>query len=247
MNKQIFKEHIEYLTGETKQNKIAGKLHVSESKISKWFSGNLLPTLEDLLTITEKYNCSIDWLIGHEISNKHNMSARDVCEQIVRLDTALYLTIDTIKVVEPYTYLSIIPNEEYAAADWKDNEWEEIHEEQEIERPIIYFCNSAELIDKYMRPDGSSYAEYTASMRHSKIYEHSEINKFLVKYSKLKNAYIDGIIDNEAFDHMVEFYIGKLSARPITYGCNFDSTEDTNNEDSYDSTKDTNDEELPFD
>lgn len=60
MNCQTFKMNIEHLTGETKQNKIADVLHVSPSKLSKWFTGESTPTFSDILDISKRYHCSIE-------------------------------------------------------------------------------------------------------------------------------------------------------------------------------------------
>lgn len=85
--KDIFKKNIIKITGETKQNRIAEKLNVSESKLSRWFAGNLMPTLYDLLNISEEYDCSIDWLIGNNRNSSNGFSVYDICKILVDIDT----------------------------------------------------------------------------------------------------------------------------------------------------------------
>ena len=80
MDMDVFKSRILTITGEKKQNKIAAELNVSESKISRWFSGAVLPTLDDLLYISQKYKCSIDWLVGNEVDSKQGLSVYSICK-----------------------------------------------------------------------------------------------------------------------------------------------------------------------
>lgn len=82
MDMEVFKSRIFTITGEKKQNKIAAELNVSESKISRWFSGAVLPTLDDLLYISQKYKCSIDWLVGNEVASEQGLSVYSICKMI---------------------------------------------------------------------------------------------------------------------------------------------------------------------
>lgn len=207
MNEQIFKKNIEYLTGETKQNKIADKLNVSESKISKWFSGNLLPTLEDLLTIAEEYNCSIDWLIGQKKNSRTALSVYEVCKQITDLARGVFTCIEVVKAIEPYTYYD--PNKEY-------EEGEELEtQEIEVERPIIYFSNSAAL---FPHDSSEKYHEcYTIANGDSILLSHAQINEFLIKYSKLNTLYEEGLIPGEFFWQIIDDMLNTLDKHPIAY------------------------------
>lgn len=204
MNKEIFKENIEHLTGETKQNKIADILNVSESKVSKWFSGSVLPTLDDLLNISHKYNCSIDWLIGNELK-KDTISVYDVCKSIVNLDSALYLTINIDSVKELHSMI-----------DRKNDEVISTSLEEYCAK--ISFCNSLESIkESVLDTDGYSKDDFLSIHGDSIIHEHMSINNFLERYVKLKEAYINGYIDNDSFIHMTNHFLEDLSKSPIDY------------------------------
>lgn len=105
MDYQTFKKNIEHLTGETKQNKIADVLHVSTSKISKWFTGELLPTLTDILNISEKYHCSIDWLIGNQYEDESELSVYDICKLLVKLDNKhLFISMELKEIIEEVSF-----------------------------------------------------------------------------------------------------------------------------------------------
>lgn len=53
----------EIFKGDT-QDVVARKLNTTQGNVSKWISGQQVPTTENLLLISEAYNVSIDWLLG---------------------------------------------------------------------------------------------------------------------------------------------------------------------------------------
>lgn len=53
----------ETFRGDT-QDVVARKLNTTQGNVSKWISGQQIPTTENLLLISEAYNVSIDWLLG---------------------------------------------------------------------------------------------------------------------------------------------------------------------------------------
>lgn len=53
----------ETFKGDT-QPVVARKLNTSQSNVSKWMSGQQVPTTDNLLLISKAYNVSIDWLLG---------------------------------------------------------------------------------------------------------------------------------------------------------------------------------------
>lgn len=106
---KTFKSNIIKITGETKQNKIASVLGVSEATISRWFSGTAIPTLADLLEISKKFDCSIDWLLGNDLKSETNYSAHDFCKVLVNIDKSIPFKIEFIEENFPYEPAGFIP------------------------------------------------------------------------------------------------------------------------------------------
>jgi len=184
---KIFKENIISLVGETKQIKIAEALDVSESKVSRWFSGNLLPTTDDLLLISEKYNCSIDWLIGNDRSSSNDLSVYDICKSLVEIDSVAEFSQEEKKVTRKY--------------DKNIDFFETPDEYGEIETQYccIYFPDKLE--------DGIFSYSYAGK----------EINNFLKKFDGLKKAYHQRLIDEAIFKDAVNAQLRKLDTSKITY------------------------------
>lgn len=64
MDGDILKNRLsETFKGDT-QDVVARKLNTTQGNVSKWISGQQVPTTENLLLISEAYNVSIDWLLG---------------------------------------------------------------------------------------------------------------------------------------------------------------------------------------
>ena len=65
----------EIFSGES-QIATADRLHCSQGNVSKWKSGESIPTTENLLYISAVYNVSIDWLLG--LSNNKRTTDIDI-------------------------------------------------------------------------------------------------------------------------------------------------------------------------
>lgn len=212
MNYQIFKMNIERLTGETKQNKIADILHVSPSKLSKWFTGELLPTFTDILNISKAYQCSIDWLIGNEYKNKRNLSEYDICKLLIELDRKFFLNIELREIEQKITF---VDNDNKLIADQEYN--------QTI--PVIYFPNSIslehiaiteELYDPYnemFESTDEDILKYEGCENEKDIINSTSfctnisINGFLIKYVQLKEAFYKKIIPLNVLDDIIDSYL----------------------------------------
>lgn len=61
---ELLRERLREVFGTESQEVIAQNLNMSQGNISKMLSGNQQPTLETVFHIAEKYNISVDWLLG---------------------------------------------------------------------------------------------------------------------------------------------------------------------------------------
>lgn len=59
-----FVSRLSEAVGEDSQGIIASKLHMTQGNVSKIFSGNQLPKLDTIYSISREYNVSVDWLLG---------------------------------------------------------------------------------------------------------------------------------------------------------------------------------------
>ena len=185
--KDIFKDNIIKLTGETKQNKIAEKLHVSETKISHWFTGTTPPSLDDLLYISQEYDCSIDMLIGNEHTASNDFSVYDICKILTDIDMEIgfmHEKIETMRIYdEEIDYFEIPDTDGKIKTDYCS----------------IYFPDRLE----------GPFPTYS--------YDGKKINNFLKKYEGLKQARKQQLIDNDIFKDAVNAQLRKLSKEKITF------------------------------
>ena len=167
---QTFKSNIIKITGETKQNKIADVLGVSEATISRWFSGTAIPTLADLLEISKKFDCSIDWLLGNDSKSASDYSVYDICKLLTNIDSATNFSVRDIEV-------------------GCDN----------AKKILTTICFTDPIIEEIF---GLSDVE-------------RELNTFLRKYGKLKQAKSQELLDNDIFRNAVNAQLNKLSRKKI--------------------------------
>lgn len=215
MNNQIFKSNLEKLTKETKQKKIADALNITESKVSKWFTGTLIPTIGDLLYISQKYNCSIDWLIGNEtnLKNQKIPSVHDVCKFLYDLDKALVINIELKEVTETVSF-------------WDNDRNAFVDKKYEYKVPTMHFPRTLSITDLHNQIY-SSYilggiygdcCDYSCMINNGTILESNiEINNFLSKYIKIRRVFHEGLIDEDMFNDIINSYLSKLSQGAINY------------------------------
>lgn len=89
LDRRIIKERLkEVFDGDT-QETIAGKLHISQSGVSKLLSGAQLPTADLLADISSTYNVSVDWLMGKSdvkhIATNNDLSYESAVRAILEL------------------------------------------------------------------------------------------------------------------------------------------------------------------
>lgn len=212
MNYQIFKMNIERLTGETKQNKIADILHVSPSKLSKWFTGELLPTFTDILNISKTYQCSIDWLIGNSFSSSQHISNYDICKILVELDSCLFINIGIEEVIENVSFWdnekNIYINKKYK------NTIPKIYMPKtmsinDIENKVYNYQNWAEELESHY----PVYFTYNGTI----LKDNCIINDFLIKYIQIREVYYKNLISENVFKDIVNNYLMQLNKEPIIY------------------------------
>lgn len=81
----------ETFKGDT-QDVVARKLNTTQGNVSKWISGQQIPTTENLLLISEAYNVSIDWLLGRSEEKEIDGVVLDKLsyEQVARIMDRLF-------------------------------------------------------------------------------------------------------------------------------------------------------------
>lgn len=193
MDTETFKKNMCSLTGTNKQNKIAELVNVSPVKISRWFSGQL-PTLDDLLYISQKYHCSIDWLIGNKQDKKH-LSAYDICKHIVEIDFAYKLDYRIEK-----GRRMILDNIDADEIIFGDVEVADDDEMIDISFPVISFRDFR--VEPIKESDKWKF-KYN--------YAGHEINTFLKKYFKARQLLGEGLIDVDMFYDIVNAHLNKVS------------------------------------
>lgn len=84
---KLFWERLMNVTNHAKQKEISDTIGVSEAIISKWHNKpDIKPSVPNLITISEKYNCSIDYLLGVDVKeNTDTLSVTDACRLMIRL------------------------------------------------------------------------------------------------------------------------------------------------------------------
>lgn len=83
-NLQIFRKKLKELFGNETQAAIAKKLNLTQSRISEFLTGKnfKMPTLEQLITIADKYEVSVDWLLGFSEVKTDNTEIRELCDEL---------------------------------------------------------------------------------------------------------------------------------------------------------------------
>lgn len=84
-NGKKFGEKIKEVSNGKTQKEIAELLNISPSSVNQWINGNKTPTIEHLLTLSETFNCSIDYLLGRS-DDIINLDIRDIIRQLFIYD-----------------------------------------------------------------------------------------------------------------------------------------------------------------
>lgn len=83
---ELFIERLKKLTGCKTQKEVAQKLLTNETYLSQWKNGDILPSTDFLLRVSETYHCGIDYLLGIDSQIELKSTVKEVCKEIVRLD-----------------------------------------------------------------------------------------------------------------------------------------------------------------
>lgn len=142
-NGKVFVKRLKQVSGEEKGYRLAKKIGVSESTLSKWNTEKNIPQLKDLYSIYNQYHCSIDDLLG--LDGKFDITPANICRTIVDLDihcvNAMTITANPSEV----TINLKLPNSgSESFAIWYKN----------------HFGDSAEI--EHAREDGKQFANITA-------------------------------------------------------------------------------------
>ncbi len=75
INKDLIAKRLSEIFQGESQTVIAKKLNTSQSNVSKWITGDQLPTTDCIISISKLYKVSVDWLIG--LSDKRDINDID--------------------------------------------------------------------------------------------------------------------------------------------------------------------------
>ena len=92
------------------QEQLAEKLNVSRQAISKWESGTAVPESEKLITISDYFGVSVDYLLKDDEDNKTNMTA-DTKEENPKMIAGIIICIAGIVSMIIWGLLSIFSPE----------------------------------------------------------------------------------------------------------------------------------------
>ena len=117
-NGEIFKKRLKSRFEEgTSQSAISYEVGMLETKLSKCFNNSQKPNIDELLYISNKYNCSIDWLLGNDSSTyTKDLSIYQFCKTFVDLDSSVGLTftnVDALDINGKHTTLPCIYYKRY--------------------------------------------------------------------------------------------------------------------------------------
>jgi transcriptional regulator with XRE-family HTH domain len=202
-NGEVLIKNLMELTETKTQDELAYKLNTTSSTISNWKHEDKIPNMEKLVKWSEKYNCSIDWLIGNNVEKpKKELSVRDICKMIVDIDTVL-----------PFDVLE--------HSEWVDTDCELADRRRIKGLSARSACN-------YGRTELVYHALYFKDLKYDFDFtaDHvspiatdagNEINIFIDRYLRLKQAYNGKILDKVLLNQSIANCLAELSAEPITY------------------------------
>lgn len=184
----IFKNHLKELMHEKYITKaqFCRDIEVSKPTLDKWLNtdNNILPTLANTLRIAEKYNISIDWLAGNDVTQVNNNDNEDVdivrktFEAIEFLDehynTTLKVTTSThnFDFAEYHTEITI-----------KDESISYFVQEYNRIKPILNDSNMADFKDVIWERFLQKFKEYVYNSEDKSI---SLLNNYLVVFDSEK-------------------------------------------------------------
>ena len=85
-------ENLKQLRKQSKltQSELSKKINISRIKISRYENGEVEPNISTLIKLADYFNVSIDFLIGHRLNNKIDISNLNEAQQnIIKMATEL--------------------------------------------------------------------------------------------------------------------------------------------------------------
>lgn len=135
LSPKVISERLRIAFGDESQEVIGSKLNMSQGNVSKLLSGLQLPALDTLHTISEKYDVSVDWILGlteqkkiqsDNVANTYSVAAEAVANIVIKgaetesKDRKLNISISDpllVRLINKSLVLSKTDRDLYA--DWK--------------------------------------------------------------------------------------------------------------------------------
>lgn len=196
-DKKVFRERLKEVSKNKSWTAIQEECDISQS-LTKLTSDKYTdyPSIDVLLRIANKYDCTIDYLVGHDISNKieskKRLSFRDLCRLIVQIDEQFKPGIQ----LSQYTAYNYVHEGEVIRA-----------KEPTLKHPYAYISFLPEiheyrLLERHHEIDGAY-----SSVSNGYTRGYVEINNFIEKYLRLKEA--RRYLDKEQYNMLINEMIMK--------------------------------------
>ena len=184
------------------QQQFADKIGMSQSNVSKALNeeDKKCFTLEQICSIAECLGVSIDWLLGHEASQKIPTSQRAIGTLLAELLSRGDAKCSTIQVHEPVYVLDY---------DTRNGYPEYTHSEQDNPYLAIYFPNYWDP-DELAKNDDEFEELYAEAKQLGNDTANVPVNIFLKKFVDILNVYKDKQISEEVYQIVLKDYLNQL-------------------------------------
>lgn len=146
-NQNTITIRLKELFGNEKQKQIAEKLYTSQSNVSKWKRGKGFPGANTLQFIAERYEVSIDWLLGLSDEKEiHSVEPEEITyEQLIHILDVLLTR--SILVVPNLNELLPEPTQEKAGSGDDSDDENETAEDESAHRDREYYSLPSDYAD----------------------------------------------------------------------------------------------------
>ena len=187
---QLTQKELGMLLGQTEES--------AQPYVAKLEKGAALkPKLEDLLTLSEHFNVSVDYLLGRQTTTGEtaSISPRSICEFILKLANK-NVFFHTITVNEKCLYQTRdILGDEGIVEDDRENKY-----------IAIYFSN-------WWKPENREDIDIFNQVGND-CSESKEINHFLCRLTQIAKMKLNGDLDEEMYNILLDNYLMKVSDTP---------------------------------
>lgn len=90
---KTFNDRLLTATHSAENIEIEEKTGINNKTLSGYRNGRARPNVDTLLKISRAYNCSIDYLLGNDITVSPEPTSRQICESLMRIDETIDLHI----------------------------------------------------------------------------------------------------------------------------------------------------------